>query len=160
MPDVARLLFDRYCNRPNPTQNPDDLMAYVSGHLASLNLPQYDKMGPKEALFHVGLSRQIQDAITDPRFSHIFGTQTLAHWANDTVETNYAALLSQQRLLQSHANQRIGHNRKHKQPRHEPRRHEQGPSRQQCKYRLRGISLLQIGGTLRPFPFRVSSSKH
>lgn len=66
IPDVARLVYDRYCNRPSPTQNPDDLMAYVSGHLASLSLRQYDNMGH-------------QEAITDPRFSHIFGTQTLAY---------------------------------------------------------------------------------
>ncbi|KAJ5427387.1 hypothetical protein N7465_002457 [Penicillium sp. CMV-2018d] len=107
--DAARLIYDRYCNRPSPSQNPDDLMAYVSGHLASLNLRQYDNMSPQEALAHVGLNRQIQEGITDPRFSHIFGTQTLVYWAKDTVETNYAALLSQQQLLQSHANQRMAH---------------------------------------------------
>ncbi|CAG8888722.1 unnamed protein product [Penicillium egyptiacum] len=109
IPDVARLIYDRYCNRPSPAQNPDDLMAYVSGHLASLNLRQYDHMGHQEALAHVGLTH--------------------------TVETNYAALLSQQQLLQSHANQRMAHKRRHKrpghEPRHEPSRHEQGPSQQQ-----------------------------
>ncbi|KAJ5969128.1 hypothetical protein N7501_005376 [Penicillium viridicatum] len=92
-----------------PSQNPDDLMAYVFGHVASPNLRQYDNMSPQEALAHVGPNRQIQEGITDPRFSHIFGIQTLVYWAKDTVETNYAALLSQQQLLQSHANQRMAH---------------------------------------------------
>jgi hypothetical protein len=74
-------------------------------------------VGHQEALVHVGLTREIQEAITDPRFSHIFGTQTLVYCSKDTVETNYAALLG---LLQSHASQRMA----------EPR-HEQGPSKQQ-----------------------------
>ncbi|KAJ5135736.1 uncharacterized protein N7515_005014 [Penicillium bovifimosum] len=88
IPDVARLIYDRYCNRPSPTQNPDDLMTYVSGHLASLHLRQYDDMGHQEALAH-----------------------TLAYWAKDTVETRYAALLGQQQVLQSQANQRMAHKR-------------------------------------------------
>ncbi|KAJ5779241.1 hypothetical protein N7457_006961 [Penicillium paradoxum] len=120
IPDIARVIYDRYSNRPKPSQTPDDLMAYVSGHLVSLNLPQFDNIEPKTALSRVGLTRQIQDAITDPRFSHISGTETLLHWAIDTVETNYAALRGQQQLLQSHANQRIAHNKEHKRPKHEP----------------------------------------
>ncbi|KAJ5410475.1 uncharacterized protein N7487_004834 [Penicillium crustosum] len=131
VPDVARLIYDRYCGRPSPSQNPDDLMAYVTAHLASLSRRQYDNMSHQEALADVGLTRQIQEAITDPRFSHIFGTQTLTYWAQDTVETNYAALLRQQQLLQSHANKRIAHKKKHKRPRHEPSREDQDPSEQQ-----------------------------
>ncbi|KAJ6169066.1 hypothetical protein N7497_001909 [Penicillium chrysogenum] len=131
VPDVARLIYDRYCGRPSPSQNPDDLMAYVTAHLASLSRRQYDNMSHQETLADVGLTRQIQEAITDPRFSHIFGTQTLTYWAQDTVETNYAALLRQQQLLQSHANKRIAHKKKHKRPRHEPSREDQDPSEQQ-----------------------------
>ncbi|KAJ5822280.1 uncharacterized protein N7525_011564 [Penicillium rubens] len=66
----------------------------------------------------------------DPRFSHIFGTQTLAYWAKDTVETNYATLLGQQQFPRSHANRRMAR-KKHKRPRHEPSRPEQGPSQEQ-----------------------------
>ncbi|TQB68896.1 hypothetical protein MPDQ_002634 [Monascus purpureus] len=36
MPGAARLIYDRYLNRPNPDQNPDDRIAYVSGHIAAL----------------------------------------------------------------------------------------------------------------------------
>ncbi|CAG8419350.1 unnamed protein product [Penicillium salamii] len=125
IPDVARLIYGRYCDRPNPTQNPDDLMAYVSGHLASLKSRNYDSVAPKEALRYAGLNPQIQDAITDLRFSPIFGTETLEHWAKDTVETNYAALLSQQKLLQRNANQRMARNKNDKRARHEPHRNEQ-----------------------------------
>ncbi|CAG7995905.1 unnamed protein product [Penicillium salamii] len=131
IPDVARLIYDRYYGRPSPSQNPDDLMAYVTAHLASLNRRQYDNMSHQEALADVGLTRQIQEAITDPRFSHIFGTQTLTYWAQDTVKVNYAALLRQQKLLQSHAIKRIAHKKKHKRPRHEPNREDQGPSEQE-----------------------------
>ncbi|KAJ6131888.1 hypothetical protein N7471_007103 [Penicillium samsonianum] len=79
IPDVVRLIYDRYCNRPSSTPNADDRMVYVSGHLASLNLRQYDHMGHQEPLAYIDLTRQIQEAITDLRFSHVFGTQTLAH---------------------------------------------------------------------------------
>ncbi|KAJ5945694.1 hypothetical protein N7454_002533 [Penicillium verhagenii] len=126
IPDVARLIYDRYCGRPSPSQNPDDLMAYVTTHLASLSRRQHDNMSHQEALAHVGLTHQIQGAITDPRFSHIFGTQILTYWAQDTIETNYAALLRQQQLLQRHANKLVAHKKKH-----EPSREDQDPSEQQ-----------------------------
>lgn len=129
--DVARLIYDSYLNRPNPAQNPDDLMAYVSGNIASLKSSRYDNMSHREALRQIGLNLQIQEAITDPRFSPVFGTQTPHYWAKNTVETNYAALLGRQRLLRSCANQRMTHKKKHKRSRHEgslPQ--EQGPSQQ------------------------------
>lgn len=115
--NTARVLYDRYLDRPDPHQNPDDLMAYVSSHLAYLNSPNDDTISPAEALQDAGLNLQIQQAITDPRFSSIFGTQSLYYWANDTVETNYGALLSRQTVLRNHANQRIEHKKKHKRPR-------------------------------------------
>lgn len=129
--DVARLIYDRYLNRPNPAQNPDDLMAYVSGHIGSLKSSRYDNMSHSEALSQIGLNLQIQEAITDPIFAHVFGTQTLHYWAKNTVENNYAALLGRQDLLKSYANQRMTHKKKNKRPRLEgglPQ--EQGPSQQ------------------------------
>ena len=129
---AASLIYERYLGRPNPDQNPDDLMAYVSGHLALLNSSRYIYMSPREALRDVGLTVQIQEAITDPRFSHIFGTQTLLYWANDTIKTNYAGLLNQQRVLRSHANERMARKGK-KRPRHEtnlPQEQLPGPSQQ------------------------------
>ncbi|KAJ5800044.1 uncharacterized protein N7518_002112 [Penicillium psychrosexuale] len=54
-------------------------MAYVSGHLASL-------MSSPEALAHIGLASQIQEAMTDPTFSHIVGTQTLGCRASDIAK--------------------------------------------------------------------------
>lgn len=131
VPDAARLIYDRYCGRPSPSENPDDLMAYVIAHLTSLSRRQYDTMSRQEALADVGLTHQIQEAITDPSFSEIFGTQTLSYWAQDTVEINYAALLRQQKLLKSHANKRMAHKKKQKRHRHEPSREDQKPSEQQ-----------------------------
>lgn len=125
------IIYDRYLNRPDPDQNPDDLMAYVRGHITSLKSSRYDNMSPREALRQIGLNRQIQEAIPDPRFSHIFGTQTLHYWAKDTVKTNYAALLSRQSLLKSYADQRMTHKEKDKRSRNEASlTQEQGPSQQ------------------------------
>ncbi|KAJ5212321.1 uncharacterized protein N7498_003967 [Penicillium cinerascens] len=116
---AARLIYDRYLNRPEPDRNPDDLMAYACGYITSLKLSRYDNMSPREALRQIGLNRQIQEAIPDPRFSHVFGTQTLYYWAEDTVKTNYAALFSRQSMLKSYADQRMTHKEKYKQSRHE-----------------------------------------
>ena len=127
--EAATVIYNRYLSRPHPDRNPDDLMAYVSGHISSLKLSQYDNMDPSEALRSIGLNSQIQEAITDPRFSHIFGTQPLYYWANDTVETNYAALLGRQRLLRNYANRRMTYKRKHNQAKQGTAlSQEQGPS--------------------------------
>lgn len=61
-------------------------------------------MSRREALRQIGLNLQIQDATTDPRVSQIFGTQTLHYWAKDTIETNYAAVLGRQSLLNPRTN--------------------------------------------------------
>lgn len=98
MPDTARLIYQRY--RDSPTDLPADFMGFIRGHLNSLGLPQYERMSHQEALRHVGLSIQTQDAILDPIFEHIFRTKTLSYWAKDTVLTNYAALLARQELLE------------------------------------------------------------
>lgn len=119
VPSAARLIYERYINRPDPDRNPDDLMQYVFGHIGSLKSRRYDNMSCKEALRQIGLNLQIQEAITDPRFSRIFGTETLHYWAKDTIQTNYAALFSRQRLLSSHANQRIEYKNKRKKSRHQ-----------------------------------------
>ncbi|KAJ9370928.1 hypothetical protein DTO282E5_4457 [Paecilomyces variotii] len=129
VPSAARLIYERYIDRPDPDRNPDDLMQYVFGHIGSLKSRRYDNMSHREALRQIGLNLQIQEAITDPRFSHIFGTETLHYWAKDTVQTNYAALFSRQRLLRRHANQRIEYKNKRKGSAHQenlPR--EQGAS--------------------------------
>ncbi|GAD94922.1 hypothetical protein PVAR5_3555 [Paecilomyces variotii No. 5] len=36
IPSTARLIYDRYVNRPDPDRNPDDLEQYVFGHINSL----------------------------------------------------------------------------------------------------------------------------
>ncbi|OQE34916.1 hypothetical protein PENCOP_c015G05283 [Penicillium coprophilum] len=36
VPEVSRVIYDRYRSRPDSEQNPDNLMAYVSGHLSAL----------------------------------------------------------------------------------------------------------------------------
>ncbi|KAJ5173710.1 uncharacterized protein N7500_001641 [Penicillium coprophilum] len=117
VPEVSRVIYDRYRKRPDSEQNPDDLIAYVSGHLSALKLSQYDNMSPKDALRDIGLNQEIQGAITDPEFSQIFGTESLFYWAKDTVEINYAALLSKQKVLESYANHLLAQKEKSNGPR-------------------------------------------
>jgi hypothetical protein len=49
----------------------------------------------------IGLTQQMQDAILDPRFSTIFGTETLRFWIDDTLRINYLTLMHLLRRLKS-----------------------------------------------------------
>ncbi|KAL1847572.1 hypothetical protein Plec18167_009439 [Paecilomyces lecythidis] len=113
VPDTARIIYERYINRPDPDQNPDDLMRYACGHICSLKARRYENVSHKEALRQIGLNLQIQEAITDPRFSHVFATETLYYWTKDTIQTNYISLLSRQTRLRNYTDQ---HSKKYKRP--------------------------------------------
>ncbi|KAL1855581.1 hypothetical protein Plec18167_004082 [Paecilomyces lecythidis] len=98
-PSTAVKIFQRYKDRADPEQGPSCLMDYVSSHISDLWTQPYEDMEPKEAMARIGLCEQIQEAIADPQFSHMFRTASLYYWVKNTVEMNYATLLSRQRLL-------------------------------------------------------------
>ncbi|CAG8910004.1 unnamed protein product [Penicillium egyptiacum] len=105
--DTAIDLYSRYANRPDPEENPDSLFDYACGHLASLNTQRYEEMGTRQALIAVGLTTKLVEAILDPAFTDVFGTQSPFFWAKDSVATNYATLRNHQRLLASFATQQM-----------------------------------------------------
>jgi hypothetical protein len=109
---TASQVFERYANRPDPDQCPDDLLDYAYGQIAVLRTGPYRDMDIQEAMTQVGLTQQIQSAIADPAFSDILWTRDLHFWVKDTIQTNYATLRSRQELLKRHAGRRIAHKNK------------------------------------------------
>ncbi|KAJ9195531.1 hypothetical protein DTO021D3_5083 [Paecilomyces variotii] len=109
IPSTAKEIFKRYCDRPDPGQNPDSLMDYALAHVSELTTRRFEDMDLREAIMRIGLNQQIQEALTDPEFSDIFWTKDLHCWVNDTLNLNYATLLSRQELLKNHASRCIAY---------------------------------------------------
>lgn len=104
---TATAIYERYANRPDPGQNSGSLVDHVAEHISILKTREYEDMDAREAITRIGLNQQIQDALTDPYFADIFGTASLHYWVKDTLQANYAALLSRQKLLKDHARRRL-----------------------------------------------------
>lgn len=104
---MAVEIFERYTTRPKSEQCPDDYLDYVFGETSRLNMDSYRHYPPRHAMTLIGLTPQFQDAILDPRFSHIFLTETTKFWIDDTLRINYLTLLLLQSRLKNHANRVI-----------------------------------------------------
>ncbi|KAL1881648.1 hypothetical protein Plec18167_003246 [Paecilomyces lecythidis] len=115
VPSTAKVIFERYSERPDPGQCPDSLADYAFAHISALSARQCENMSLRGAMNYVGINQQMQDALTNPEFSDIFWTQDLHYWVRDTLEMNFATLFSRQELLKNHAGRRL--NRKKKQKR-------------------------------------------
>jgi hypothetical protein len=112
--ETAEDIFRRFTSRPNPDNNPDDLLDYVYGHTLILSTNFYQHCPPAQAMTQIGLTQQIQDAILDPRFSAIFGTETLRFWIDDTLRINYLTLVQFLHRLKKHATCSIAKKKKTK----------------------------------------------
>ncbi|PKX92988.1 uncharacterized protein P174DRAFT_217832 [Aspergillus novofumigatus IBT 16806] len=56
-PSTASQIFQRYANRPDPDQCPDDLLGYACVHIAVLKTDSYRDMDIQEAMAPVGSPR-------------------------------------------------------------------------------------------------------
>jgi hypothetical protein len=112
--ETAADIFRRFTSRPNPDNNPDDLLDYAHGHTLILSTNSYQHCLPAQAMTQIGLTQQIQDAILDPRFSAIFGTKTLRFWIDDTLRINYLTLMQLLHRLKKHATRSIAKKKKAK----------------------------------------------
>jgi hypothetical protein len=101
--ETAADIFRRFTSRPDPDINPDDLLDYIHGHTLILSTDSYQHCPPAQAMTQIGLTQQIQDAILDPRFSAIFGTETLRFWIDDTLRINYLTLMQLLHRLKKYA---------------------------------------------------------
>jgi hypothetical protein len=99
--ETAADIFGRFTSRPRPDINPDDLLDYIHGHTLILSTDFYRQYPPAQAMTQIGLTQQMQDAILDPRFSTIFGTNSLLFWIDDTLRINYLTLIQLLRRLKN-----------------------------------------------------------
>ena len=99
-PQRAGEIFQHYLDRYDPENCPDSLIDFGCGH-AEMR-PKYRDLTPREALTRIGLNTKSQDALLDPNFSHIFWTEPLDFWVEDTLRTNHNTL---ERLLKRMKNQ-------------------------------------------------------
>lgn len=107
-------IFDKWNGRPNPDQNPSDLIDYVSSHVTRLNSRQFESLSNHQALERLGLQPKTCAAILDPRFTQLLETETLDFWVKDTLRTNYKTLLRLQKRLKDHAANTISKKKKPK----------------------------------------------
>jgi hypothetical protein len=112
--ETAEDLFRRFASRPDPDINCYDLLDYVHGHTSILSTASYQYCPPAQAMTQIGLTQQMQDAILDPRFSTIFGTETFRFWIDDTLRINYLSLVQLLRRLKNHATGSIAKKKKAK----------------------------------------------
>lgn len=58
-------------------------------------------MGHHNALIRIEVNQEMQAAILNLNDKEVLGTQTLRRRDGDTLQTNYAAVVSRQRLLKN-----------------------------------------------------------
>lgn len=101
--ETASEIFTRFNSRPDPDQCPDQLLDYVLALPSRLTSAPFQSYSLREGMTALGLTQQLQDALTDPRFSAIFWTETAVYWIKDTLRINYLTLVKLQRRLSNHA---------------------------------------------------------
>lgn len=101
--ETASEILARFNSRPDPAQCPDDLIDYVIAYPLRLTSAPFQHYSLTEGMTALGLNQQLQDALTDPRFSTIFWTETAVYWIKDTLRINYLTLIQLQSRLSNHA---------------------------------------------------------
>jgi hypothetical protein len=100
---TAETLFDRWSNRPDPDQNPDDLVDYVLAEVSALTVPPLSNCSPNQAMEGLGVSRELREAILDPAFTDLLWTQSVEFWLEDTIQHRWATLFHVHSLLKAKA---------------------------------------------------------
>lgn len=99
-PQTAQTIFQNWTQRGDSEAG---LLDFVRGHLSQLKKPTMRDLAPRPAMTSLGINKDSQDAITDPRFTQIFETETLQYWLTDTLKTNYLTLQELRGRLKQHA---------------------------------------------------------
>ncbi|KAL0253301.1 hypothetical protein SLS55_010273 [Diplodia seriata] len=95
-PAAAHEILAHFLDRPNPTFNCYDIIDYAESHVQGKDPRQKSLLPPRELMTQMGLNEAMQDALTDPRFAGVAGTETLQFWILDTLRVNYDALFTLQ----------------------------------------------------------------
>ncbi|KKY16203.1 hypothetical protein UCDDS831_g07186 [Diplodia seriata] len=95
-PAAAHEILAHFRDRPNPKFNCYDIIDYAESHVQGKDPRQKSLLPPRELMTQMGLNEAMQDALTDPRFAGVAGTETLQFWILDTLRVNYDALFTLQ----------------------------------------------------------------
>ncbi|KAL1647137.1 hypothetical protein SLS58_002908 [Diplodia intermedia] len=95
-PAAAHEILAHFLDRPSPDINCYDLIDYAESHVQSKDPRQTSLLPPRVLMTRMGLNEAMQDALTDPRFAGVAGTETLRFWIFDTLRVNYDALFRMQ----------------------------------------------------------------
>lgn len=67
--------------------------AYIKGHVKWMDSEDFEDLSTEEAYTKIGLSAKTINAILDPRFEEVCGTESPFYWAWDTLRMNFNHLL-------------------------------------------------------------------
>jgi hypothetical protein len=101
--EVAQKIYSNFRRRPQDAPIDDDVLEWAYACADSLNLPALSNLSPNEALTRLGIKKSLRDGILDPKFRHIFETQSLLFWVKDSLRINYWTLVGLQGRLKEHA---------------------------------------------------------
>ena len=101
--EVAQKIHANFSHRPQNAPIDDDILEWAYAHADSLNLPVLSNLSPNEALTRLGIKESLRDGILDPKFRHIFETQSLLFWVKDSLRINYWTLVGLQGRLKDYA---------------------------------------------------------
>ena len=90
-PNAAFELYSRYANRPDPQNNPDEVIDYMLADILSAD--RRNELSPAESMNRMGLSVMTQAAIMDPLHEDVRGTETITSWVLETISINWKTLL-------------------------------------------------------------------
>ena len=78
-------IYANWLLRPNGEFNPEGgILDYALGHLGMLYIPSMQNLSPGQTLTNLGICTELQSALMDPSFKHIFESQSLAYWLRDS----------------------------------------------------------------------------
>ncbi|RMZ70707.1 hypothetical protein GMOD_00000838 [Pyrenophora seminiperda CCB06] len=98
--DAAVEIYRRWSNR-DPT-TPDRITDYVLGYTYTLRRKESEDKTIEAALTMAGINSELRAVFQDTRFEQVRQTQPLNYWVEDTIRTNFSALIElYSRLKQS-----------------------------------------------------------
>ncbi|KAH7128456.1 hypothetical protein B0J11DRAFT_271760 [Dendryphion nanum] len=105
-PEVAKIIFDDWNQetiKSGLEPDPYVLLEFALGRAQNLN--DLSDRPPLIAMRDIGITRHVAEAITDPRFTNIFESESLYFWVEDTIKVNLATLVRLQQRLKECAAQ-------------------------------------------------------
>lgn len=89
---------------------------YALADLGRLEFQPLRDLPAAQAMAGLGVSAELQSALTDPRFTQLFRSQPLRYWLEDTIKIRYSTLVKLLDRLKSRAVRTIANLREKKRP--------------------------------------------